>query len=256
MKKNILILTLVLIQAIVGFAQTATNFTANDCVGASHDLFTELNTGKVIVITWVMPCPACISTARSAYDAVQTFGSSNPNMVLYYLVDDYANTNCQTLTSWANTNQMPLAVKFSNSAIKPSDYGAVGMPKVVILGGLSHKVYYNEDNGANINGISPAIALALQETAINEVVLTGKKLVINSIENNTAKVSFSANGEQKACIALYSELGQKIKSFDIHTVGGGTQNIDLDLGDLSNGLYIMKLNLGDVVNTVKFTFLR
>lgn len=256
MKKNILILTFVLIQAIVGFAQNATNFTANDCAGVSHDLFTELNAGKVVVITWVMPCSACISTARSAYDAVQTFGSSNPNMVLYYLVDDYANTNCQTLTSWGNTNQMPLSVKFSNSLIKPSDYGAVGMPKVVILGGLSHKVYYNEDNGANISGISPAIALALQETAINEEAPITNKFVINSIEDKTAKVSFVAKGEKKVCIALYSELGQKIKSFDINTVGGGAQNIDLDLGDLSNGLYIMKLKADDVVNTIKFTFLR
>ena len=47
---------------ILGFAQTtATDFTANDCGGTSHTLFTELNAGNVIVITWVMPCSSCIT---------------------------------------------------------------------------------------------------------------------------------------------------------------------------------------------------
>ena len=85
------------------FATFATDFTATDCASTSHNLFTELAAGKVVVITWVMPCGACITGASNASNAVIAVG--NPNVV-FYLVDDAGNTNCSSLNSWASTNSI------------------------------------------------------------------------------------------------------------------------------------------------------
>jgi len=57
MKKQILTFTFLILNTFGLIAQTnATDFTANDCDGVSHHLFSELDNGKVVVIAWVMPC--------------------------------------------------------------------------------------------------------------------------------------------------------------------------------------------------------
>ena len=54
MKGTLLILTTIL-ASFGAFSQTATDFTCNDCAGSSHNLFSELDGGKVVVLVWVMP---------------------------------------------------------------------------------------------------------------------------------------------------------------------------------------------------------
>ena len=53
--KLIKIIFLLIISSKYGFSQNnATDFTALDCDGVSHHLFSELDSGKVIVIAWVI----------------------------------------------------------------------------------------------------------------------------------------------------------------------------------------------------------
>src|SRR3954471_21320085 len=79
----------------------ATDFTDNDCSGASHHLFQELDAGKIVVVSFVMPCSACVSPTISANNVVNSYYTSNPDKVMFYLSDDEANTTCTELTSWA-----------------------------------------------------------------------------------------------------------------------------------------------------------
>ena len=85
MKKILLSLSLLLTSSIAIFGQT--DFNATDCAGAPHQLFSELDGGKVIVLVWVMPCSSCIPGAKAAYNASASFASSNPGRVFYYLID-------------------------------------------------------------------------------------------------------------------------------------------------------------------------
>ena len=89
-------------------AQTATNFTEEDCNSNSHTLFDELDEGKIIVIAWVMPCGSCSYFGSHAYDAVQTFTETHPGKVEFYLTDDYANTSCSNISSWGNANNIQI----------------------------------------------------------------------------------------------------------------------------------------------------
>ena len=136
MKKNLLLI-LILAFGKLEFAQTAVDFTAPDCSGTSHNLFTELNAGKIIVLVWVMPCGTCISDAKAGYDAAQSFATSNPGRVIYWLVDDIGNSTCSTVSSWANTNGIVTnnITVFSNSGnkIDEANYGGSAMPHVLVL---------------------------------------------------------------------------------------------------------------------------
>ena len=252
--KKIIFTVLVLFNFSVGFAQTtATNFNCNDCAGSNHDLFTELNAGKVVVLCWVMPCGSCIAPSRTAYDAVQGYTTSNPGRVVFYLVDDYANTPCNTLTSWGNTNGMPNAVKFSNSGINPADYGNVGMPKIIVLGGSNHTIFYNEDDGNNLPGIVPAINLALAATNINEKnnAFSSFNVFINA-ENNFATVIYDLNRANAVNIEIYEVSGKKIKSLSFPDQVFGKHSIQIDLGQLRHGMYLLKFSSGGITKITKF----
>ncbi|MBA3683174.1 MAG: hypothetical protein H0W73_18715, partial [Bacteroidetes bacterium] len=137
MKKLILSLSLVCFAALTN-AQTAVNFNTNDCASLNHDLFTELDAGKIVVLTWVMPCSACVNGALAAQAASQSFSVSNPGMVVTYVADDYANSNCATINNWCASNGINPTAKFSSTVVSMSAYGTAGMPKVIVLGGANH----------------------------------------------------------------------------------------------------------------------
>ena len=156
MKKLLLVSTTILLSNLL-HSQTATNFTVSDCSGGSHNLFSELNEGKIIVLCWVMPCGACAGPTKTAFNVVNSYQTSNPGRVLFYLVDDYANNSCNDITGWASGIGVTNQKTFINQAISMDDYGSAGMLKIVVLGGSDHKVLYNANNTVNSTTMQNAI---------------------------------------------------------------------------------------------------
>ena len=89
MNKNIFNTLILIFATVFCTAQTATDFTADDCNGTSHNLYSELDDGNVVVLCWVMPCGPWFLGAEYAQNAVQSFNISHPGKVKYYIVDDY-----------------------------------------------------------------------------------------------------------------------------------------------------------------------
>ncbi len=236
---------------------TATNFNCNDCAGTNHDLFTELNSGKVIVIAWVMPCSSCIAPALSAYTEVQNYASSNPGQVLFYLCDDIANTSCASLTTWANANGMSGASAiFSNSAVVETAYGSGGMPKIVVLGGSSHTVFFNENGGPlNVSNFNTAInnalaaAVGIEENTIENFKLT---LFPNPITDKKTLVTYNLKRNEEITIEVYNAFGAKVKSVLKEQQSIGKHEQQLDLSSLTSGVYFVKLRNGDKTDVIKF----
>ena len=165
MKQYILRSLLLLFVVNISCAQTtATDFTTADCNLVTHNLFDSLDAGNVIVIAWVMPCGPCATYSLPAYAAVQSFATSHPGRVHFYMADDYANTPCSSLISWGNTNNMPNSTFFSSSDVNMSGYGIAGMPKVVVLGGSDHTIFYNQnDSHITFGGVETAISDAINK---------------------------------------------------------------------------------------------
>lgn len=239
-------------------AQTnATNFTCNDCSGVSHELFKELETGKVIVLVWVMPCGACTGPAITAYNIVKSFQLSNPNKVYYYMVDDYANTNCQSLGSWCTSNGIEedtFSLRFSNSKIKMSDYGSDGMPKIVVVAGIDHKIYYNVNNTVNAVNLQKAINTALIITATNDTENNDISIMTSPNPANESTV-ISCNLEQSfnTKIELLNAEGKLLQSVYSGKLAAGENKMDLNVANYNSGIYYIKLTYGDKVKLSKFT---
>ena len=221
------------------FTQTyATDFTAADCNGLYHNLFSELDSGKVIVIAWVMPCLTCITDPLAAFAEVQNYEVTHPDKVRFYMADDYANTNCSTLSSWALNYGMGNCVKFSDPTISMGDYGVNGMPKIVVLAGLDHKIYFNENSSHQ--GIENAISQAINSTSINMDLsdILEPKVYPNPSKNNlTLEFSDVSIGNLK--VEIINILGEVV--FDLNTNRSLTQdNINIDVSKFQNGVYILK----------------
>ena len=257
MKKILLINALFYFSVGVVFAQTtATDFTTDDCNGMSHQLFTDLDAGNVIVIGWVMPCGPCATYTLPAYSAVQSFATSHPGRVHFYLVDDFANTTCPTLINWGNTYNMPLNTTFSSSDISMTDYGTNGMPKVVVLGGTGHTVYYNRnDNTINFTDVQTAIINALLpplgiEQSINN------KFEISSYPNpvnNVLNVSYTNIKSAIINFTIVDVLGKVVLSIEedaSYLKGEAIKSINVRA--LDNGNYFLRISSESVVESMPF----
>lgn len=252
--KNLLLSFVFAFSAITVTAQTATDFTANDCAGNSHNLFSELDSGKVIVIAWVMPCGSCMAPTQTASSVVQGYASSNPGQVKLYVVDDYGNTNCTSLSNWCNTNNI-IGTAFSNSAIDMTDYGSAGMPKIVVLGGTGHYVFFNQNNSAsnNATGIGNAIDQALL-VGVNETAspVSGLSMTPNPVTNNSV---LTVNMETGASmdVRVYNTLGQEVMSVYSGFLVAGENRLQLNFATLASGTYFVSVSDGTANRTLRFT---
>lgn len=238
MKKIFLTILTAAISA-TSFAQTnATNWTATDCSGASHTLFDELNSGKIIVFTWVMPCGSCISGAKAAYNAVQTFAASHPGKVVFYLADDLGDDNCAALTSWINTNSIGNTSNmtvFGNSgiAINENNFGGSGMPHTVVMGGTDHKIYYNKKNAAtnDQSGIESAVNSAISAVGIQQVNSDMQFAISPNPVTDVVSIA-TKTGVSKVVITSLTGTAMREESYN-----GSKTNVSISLNGLAAGVY-------------------
>jgi len=251
MKKTLMIITVILTTLGFAYAQTnATDFTTNDCNGISHTLFDELNNDQVIVIAWVMPCAPCATYAGYASDAVQSFATSHPGRVKYYLADDFGNNTCSYLTGWAANYNITADAIFSDALLDMNDYGTTGMPKVVVLGKNSHTIYYNENDTKTTQiGVENAITLALtssvgiDEQSENDLNLTAYPNPTNGIIN----VDYSS--KKPVQLNVINMLGENVLSQNTNN----TKKTTIDLSNLNKGLYFLQMTTNSKTTSLKFT---
>lgn len=237
------------------FAQ-AINFTANDCAGNSHTLFSELDAGKVVVVSFVMPCGSCIAPTKSADAAVQAYASSNPGQVVFYVVH-YTGTgnSCSSLATWESQNIVTPDATFYTTAFNRSQYSSAStMNRIVVLGGTSHTVYYNNGNGGStqqtpiqnaINSALAAIATGIKDNQNNVNTFN----VYPNPANEAAYINYSLKEAADVKIDLYNLVGEKVKSVASGIQTAGNHKVELNTGNLVNGIYFVNVN----GNTIKFT---
>lgn len=240
MKSIVTSIALMSVFAVSNAQTNATNFTAADCSSMSHTLFTELNSGKVIVLTWVMPCASCVNGAKAASSAVQSFATSNPGKVMAYLSDDMGDQTCSDLSTWMTSNSVGSNFTvFGNTGntIDEADYGGSGMPHVVVIGGTDHKIYFNKKGSAanDVAGITAAVNSALSSTGIGTIT----NQIQFSISPNpvTDKLSLSYDKAIEK-ISITSFTGQLIKE-EVYTKG--KVNPTINVSGIANGVYTIKI---------------
>ncbi|MBK7553729.1 MAG: T9SS type A sorting domain-containing protein [Flavobacteriales bacterium] len=150
---------------------TALDFTANDCDGVSHNLFTELEAGDVVIIELVMMgCQPCVTAGNSLKNNVLP-NVSDPSRVKLYSIGFTNGITCTQMNDWKNTNGFTHTV-FAGMSAQTTHYGGMGMPTIAVVGGAAHDVFYSEQGHSDSDNpdILAAIEAALVAgVGINEV---------------------------------------------------------------------------------------
>jgi len=235
----------------------ATDFTVDDCSGISHNLFSELDAGKIIVIGWTMPCLSCASPLLSVHNAVLSFAVSNPGVVEYWLADDYNDSPCSTIEDWCTNNGITNVTVFSSNVIDMWDYGNTGMPKVVVVGCSDHKVYYNRNDNPSGSGVTNSINDALADIAGDCQVVSVSELEVSNFglecfPNPAASilnVSFQNSTKEDVTIELYDFTGALLR---VDVITGSTGEVQYDISNLSIGSYLLKVLGSEKSETKRF----
>ena len=255
MKRIIFICSLLFLNVEYVISQ-ATDFTTNDCNGVTHNLYDSLDAGNVIVISWVMPCSPCATYSLPAYSAVESFATSHPGRVHFYMADDYANTPCSSLSSWGDNYNMMNSTYFSTSDVNMNGYGVAGMPKVVVLGGQDHTVFYNKnDANINFNDVQTAISNALGSfVGTNE--LSSIDFKITSFPNPTVdflNISYVVKQNEKILFKIINILGEIILVENDNSLNiSGVYNKTINISSLSEGSYFLNVSTSSHSKTLKF----
>lgn len=256
MIKSILLSTFVsIICTTISYSQFATDVTVTDCKSNTYNLFNELDAGKIIVIGWAMPCSSCAPPLLDVHNAVLNYEISNPGVVKYWICDDYGNTSCSSLNGWVMNNGMNNSLVFSTPLLDMGDYGSDGMPKVVVVGCSSHKVYYNVNNNPSGSGVTAAINQALSDMASSCV--TG----IESVENDASNIQLFPNPSVDKC-SFRMENHEEIELIKITSVNGEEMLINnwevendqvvLNIGDLTEGMYFLSVQTANNTSVTRF----
>ena len=140
--------------------------------------------------------------------------------------------------------------KFSDPSIDMGDYGQIGMPKIVVLGGAGHYVYFNENSSTQ--NINSAIDLALTGAAVTTSINKKEEIIsfhcYPNPSNGLFKINYSFKNKIDWKIEMYNLLGEKIleKQLISESLNG---EFSINTQNLPNGSYLLKLTNGYIFNS-------
>ncbi len=223
-------------------AQQQVNIVSTDCEGIEHNLYAELDSGVVVVLCWVMPCSDCIGPMISCSKVVSQLAEKYPNRVQLFILDDFGNTSCLSLGQWASTYGVfgsEFTHFFSDAGVKMTDFGTVGMPKIVALAGSSHYVIYSHENLLDSTALKTVMVNAL-ESASEVSPQTDVCSFLTVYPNPTTNV-VSIDGvdpDVATTVAMYTMDGRLV--WTTRATASSSGRIELSLESLADDQYMIE----------------
>lgn len=150
------------------------DFTQDDCQGTSHQLFTELDAGQVVILDFVMlNCAPCVVATNALQAIVAPYEFSHPGRVQIYTFGFLNAYTCEQMMAWGNNNDYSHPI-FTQGEAQVSYYGGMGMPTIVVVGTDGHDVFYEglgyapKDDAAIIAAIDTALLYSPTGVPVND----------------------------------------------------------------------------------------
>ncbi|MES2555524.1 MAG: T9SS type A sorting domain-containing protein [Bacteroidota bacterium] len=246
----------------------APDFTATDINGNSHNLYTYLNAGKVVLLdvsaTWCGPCWG-FHTNHYLEDLYAEYGPAGTNEVVVLFYEGDAATNAQDLDGtdgasqgdWITGTPYPL-INESPLQISLSIYAPLGFPTINVICPSDKKIKWDlwDSQGAN-----PAASLAAMRTKVEEVIddcamaadVTENSLLDASVAPNpttgATTIRFNATNAERATVSVYSVSGAHV-STTLYDLVSGANAIEINLTGMEAGTYFVKVNSDEAVSNM------
>ncbi len=257
MKKNFLLTIALMVISMFSIAQTAVQFNGVDCNSNTVDLFADLDAGKAVVLFYYMPnCGSCPPPAQKIQAMANKINQTYPGKVKGYAFPFQNSTTCSYSSSWVSSNNLSTIFSpMDSGAYQVAYYGGFGMPTVVLLGGMDHRVMFSSlsFSTGDTTMMRDSILALLGSTGINDL-----SEAISSFEvfPNPADEIISINFDLKiisdVIINVTDISGKQIVLISDEKISGSISK-QFDTSTLPNGNYLIRININNEISTKKLT---
>lgn len=230
---------------------TVQDWTKTDCNGNSHQLFSSLDNGKIVLMDFVMlGCGSCITGSAYVEQIYQDYNLSHPGKVEVYAMSYNNIATCPQMSSWENTYGFSFPA-IINCESDVNYYGGMGMPTVV-LAGPNHNVIYKTIGwtGSSDTDIRNAIDAALNTNTIkNEKEQFENAILIHEHGKNHLELKLSNANNTAYTAEIIDIYGKTLLTFSGNLA---SEYLTFNLPDLANGFYIVRFSNENKNQTFKF----
>lgn len=237
---------------------TAYDFNMNDCNGKMHHLFSELDSGNVVVLEFFMlSCSPCIVAGKSLDAMVTPLKKKYGEKVRFYQFGFTKSYTCTQIQNWVSTNGFANAVPFDSGDVQVAYYGGMGMPTVAVVAGKGHKVLFTSMDykpATDTAIISADIHAFFNSTGIqkNEDISSSVSIFPNPASTIfTLDFKFEKPGTLN--LTLTNLQGQTVFEVPNENFKSGVWNKTITLPQLKPGTYFLNGRFGEQFFTKKIT---
>lgn len=238
----------------------AYDFKMDDCNGQMHHLFSELDSGNVVVMEFFMlSCSPCIDAGHALDEMVTPLKKTYGNKVRFYQMGFVQSYNCNQIKDWVSTNGFANSVPFDSGHIQVAYYGGMGMPTIAIVAGKDHKVL--DINKAFEPKDTAVMSKAIHDFFASTVGISKNTIVNSSISlfpnpaSNNLTISMNTEKSGMLSLKLMNVQGQEVSKLYNETINAGTFNKTILLPNLANGIYFIRGEMNHQNFTKKITIL-
>ncbi len=261
MKKLYISLFTIVTSFTLAYAQptVATDFTMNDCNGKMHNLFSELDSGNVVIMEFFMTsCQSCIDAGKDMKPMHQSLVNQYGNKVRFFQTGFNNTYSCATVLNWINTNNF-ISVPFDSGAYQVAYYGGMGMPTIAIAAGNTHKLLFLNvgfnTSDTTIMGIEIRNFLDSVYAGVNNI----NTVVESSVFPNPAseQISISLNSKESGILKLelLNSIGALVSDLTVENIYAGYWKKTFTLPPTS-GVYFVRGSINNKSFYKKFSLIK
>ncbi|MBS1773159.1 MAG: T9SS type A sorting domain-containing protein [Bacteroidetes bacterium] len=260
MKKILNLLTFSIWVSAACAQTTAMDFNRQDCNGTTRHLFTDLDSGKVVILEFFMGpnCQSCMDAATEIESLKAKLLIANPGKVMTYAIGFQNSYTCLTVTNWVSSQSLS-AIPMDSGATQVAYYGGFSMPTIVAVAGTDHKIIYtaNPNNGGYTNGDTSKIHTSVNNF-FNPTGIGRNQSVVNDVAiypnpaSETITVKMGVTAQTETTIQVLNYIGQVVKHTENEQVNNGIVTKTIAVADLPSGSYLLCVHING--NTVVKSF--
>lgn len=237
-------------------SQTAPNFSINDCSNAKHELYQDLDAGKVVVIVWVMPCGACAMPMLTTNGVVKEVNKSHPGKVKMYVLDDFGDTDCASLIGWLKTYSITTSGGYatiaSTSSVPMTDYGDIGMPKIIAVAGAERQIIYRSENDVDGFLLRDSIVARITTSSVDD---EGSRIVLSPHPvRDELHLRLGDTPAESLIVDITDGAGNDVSAGTTASLNGSDYRIST--AHLASGAYVARIRSGVALRTIPFIVIR
>ncbi|MBI3235721.1 MAG: T9SS type A sorting domain-containing protein [Bacteroidetes bacterium] len=249
MKKILLFSLALMFVCTISKAQTtAQDWTKTDCNGNTHHLFSELDSGKCIILAFDMipSCQFCIDAANLLEPIVERLKLQYPSKIGFYCIGFVNTYTSDEMKNWETTNGFHHDALFTKGASDVAYYGGMGMPTIVVVGKNTHQVYYNK-RGISFSDTSKfktAIQNILSSSSGVEEIQSDVAIMVSpNPTNGNITIQMNVDKSGSSLIELVGLSGQIIQNIYSGRIEAGLFEKTISTAPFVSGVYFIKVTM-------------